>query len=142
MFVQCTRVCSSRARVNPRYATSACSGIHGAHKKCAQQVPTISAPIQYVQKYFLRAQLPLHARSQFGGGRVINGAGLPCQRKSTTILIFWNNVKVHMHHFLMRKRAVVLQNVVRRGAGRLHDCAGHMRNGRPQCRGAFGRKHV
>ena len=89
-------------------------------------------------EFFLRAQLPLHARGQFGGGRVINGAGLPCQRKSTAILIFWNNVEVHMHHFLMRKRSVVLQNVVRRRAGRLHDGAGHMRNGRPQRRRALG----
>ena len=43
-----------------------------------------------------------------------------------------------MHHFLMRKRAVVLQNVVRRGAGRLHDCAGHQRQCRPQRRRALG----
>ncbi len=99
-------------------------------------------PFSLFSNSFLRAQLPLHARSQFGGSCVINGAGLPCQRKSTTILIFWNNVKVHMHHFLMRKRAVILQNVVRRRAGRFHDGACHMRNGRPQCRGALGRKHV
>ena len=95
-------------------------------------------PFSLFSNIFLRAQLPLHARGQFGGDRVINGAGLPCQRKSTAILIFWNNVKVHMHHFLMRKRSVVLQNVVRRGAGRLHDCAGHMCNGGPQRRRALG----
>ena len=99
-------------------------------------------PFSLFSNIFLRAQLPLHARSQFGGGCVINCAGLPCQRKSTAILIFWNNVKVHMHHFLMRKRAVILQNVVRHRASRFHDGACHMRNGRPQCRGALGRKHV
>ena len=90
----------------------------------------------------LSAQIPLYARGEFGGGHVINGAGLPYQRKAATILIFWDNVKVHVRYFLMRKRAVILQNVVRHCACGFHDCARHMRNGRALRRRAGWRKHV
>ena len=107
-------------------------------KVAPNKYPRSARPFSLFSNIFLRAQLPLHARGQFGGGHVINGAGLPCQRKSTAILIFWNNVEVNMHHFLMRKRSVILQNVVRRRAGRLHDGAGHQRQRRPQCRRALG----
>ena len=71
---------------------------------------------------FLGTQLLFHVRGQFRRACVINGAWLPSDCKPAAIFIFRNNMKVHMHHFLMRHGSVVLQNVVRGCAGGFQNC--------------------
>jgi len=59
------------------------------------------------------AKLMSHQSRQLGRGGMVNSARLPHDSKSACFGIFWNNVKVHMRHFLMRERAIILQHVVR-----------------------------
>ena len=54
-----------------------------------------------------------HQGRELGRGGMVNSARLPHDSKSACIGIFWNDVKVHMRHFLMRERAIILQHVVR-----------------------------
>ena len=59
------------------------------------------------------AKFMYHQSRERGRGGMVNSARLPHDSKSACIGILWNDVKVHMRHFLMRERAIILQHVVR-----------------------------
>lgn len=53
--------------------------------------------------------------------------GIPSDSQSASVLELRNNVKMHIHHFLVSETAVVLEHVVGSGSGRGHDRAADSR---------------
>ena len=50
-------------------------------------------------------------------------ARTPFELQARFVFVLWNDVEVDVHHLLMRLFTVVLQDVVRGGPGRFHECS-------------------